>query len=86
MKARKTVKEKRNFWTAVLAVLCVVILIGCGVGYVVSLRSDLMEQTISDVLAVTQQQQQAFDTFISGDRERLHSFATYFSQDRKSVV
>lgn len=80
MKARKTVKEKRNFWTAVLAVLCVVILIGCGVGYVVSLRSDLMEQTISDVLAVTQQQQQAFDTFISGDRERLHSFATYFSQ------
>lgn len=78
MKGRK-IKERRNFWTAALAVVCVGLLLCFGIGYVSSLRNDLMNQTIMDVLTVTRQQQQAFDTFLSGDRERLHSFATYFS-------
>ncbi len=80
MKGRKTEKEKRNLLTVVLGVICIAFLLGGGTSYVSSLRSDLMNQAIGNVLTVTHQQQQALDKFISGDRERLHSFAAYFSQ------
>ncbi len=66
-------------WVIVLVGICSILILGVWRRYVVSLRSGLMAQTISHVLTVTQQQQQAFDSFISGDRERLHSFAIYFS-------
>ncbi|MDE7478068.1 MAG: hypothetical protein K2M91_08980 [Lachnospiraceae bacterium] len=39
-----------------------------------------MDQAVHNVLAVTIQQQQAFDNFLSGDLERIHSFAEYFAQ------
>lgn len=74
------IRKKQHRWTIVLFSICIVLILIGGECYVVSLRNDLMEQTISNVLAMTKQQQQVFDTFISGDRERLHSFAKYFSQ------
>lgn len=60
-----------------------IILVG-GVRYVESLRSNLSVQAVQNVLAVTKQQRQAFDTFIAGDRERLHSFAEYFARNDHS--
>ncbi len=75
------VKKSQRFFLVILIVICMgVILIG-GVNYVASLRRNLTDQSVQNVLTVTMQQQQAFDNFISGDRERLHSYAEYFSQD-----
>jgi len=51
-----------------------------GIHYISSLQSKLKEQAVHNVLTVTIQQQQAFDTFLSGDRERLHSFAQFLAQ------
>lgn len=63
-----------------LIVICMGIILWGGLHYIASLRIGLMNQAVHNVLAVTVQQQQAFDNFLSGDRERLHSFAKYFSQ------
>jgi len=61
----------------VAGIVCVLV----GAGYYVNyIRNSLMVQTISNVQAVTQQQQQAFDNFIDRDRERIHSYAENFSK------
>lgn len=72
-------KNKRYYVINALICACIALVVGVGVVYIVILRSNLMDQTIGNVLDVTRQQQQSFDTFISADRERLHSYATYFS-------
>lgn len=72
--------NQRRYLTLVI-VICMGTILAGGIYYVSSLRKDLTNQAIQNVLTVTQQQQQAFDNFISGDRERLHSFAEYFAQD-----
>ncbi len=76
----QTRKIQRKWLIAVIAAGIVFILIG-GIRYVENLRDKLSAQSIENVLTVTKQQQQAFDTFISGDRERLHSFALFFSRE-----
>ena len=40
-------------------------------------QKKLTEQTIETMLAVTYQQQQAFDNFITADRERLNGIADF---------
>ena len=45
--------------------------------YVSYLGNNLKEQSLQNVLAVTRQQL-AFDTFVSKDQERLHSYTDYF--------
>jgi len=77
-------KKSKNFWTVLLVCISVVMVLIGGSHYVESLRRDLTNQAISNVLTVTQQQQQSFDTFISGDRERLHSFANNFAHSNSS--
>lgn len=79
MEGTEREKNKRYYVVNFLICVCIVLILGAGVAYIVILRSNLMEQTIGNVLNVTRQQQQSFDTFISADRERLHSYATYFS-------
>ncbi|MDE7260535.1 MAG: hybrid sensor histidine kinase/response regulator, partial [Oscillospiraceae bacterium] len=80
MAALKKVKSNRNFWTVLLVCVALLMVLIGGARYVDSLRSGLMAQAIDNVLTVTRQQQQSFDVFISGDRERLHSFAGYFAK------
>lgn len=75
---RKIRKSKRQWYTAALF-LCMCIMLAGGIWYISNLRVNLEEQAIENVLTVTKQQQQAFDNFISLDRERLHSFAKYFA-------
>ncbi len=72
-------RKNQNNWLSVLIVICMVIILCGGLRYVSSLQVKLTEQAVHNVLAVTTQQQQAFDNFISGDRERLHSFAEYIA-------
>ena len=80
MNRTKRVKKKRYSVINVLIGVCIVIILFGGIGYLYMLRSNLMDQAVADVMDMTRQQQQAFHTFISSDRERLHSFAVYFSQ------
>ncbi len=62
-----------------LLAVCMGIIIMGGLRYMTTLQKNLTDQTIANVMTVTRQQQQALDNFISGDRERLHSYAEYFS-------
>lgn len=48
-------------------------------GIVSNLRQNLTGQAIENVMTVTRQQQ-SLDNFIAADRERLHSYADYFSK------
>lgn len=80
VKGTNRIKDKQYLWTIVLVFICVVAILIGGQFYISTLRNDLTDQTISNVLTITHQQQEAFDTFISGDRERLHSFSEYFSR------
>lgn len=64
----------------ILIVFCVLfVLWGCHF-YLASVQKSLINQSIASVMTVTQQQEQAFDNFLSRDMVRIHSFATYFSQ------
>ncbi len=76
-----TEREKNKRYSVVSILICVCILLVLSVGgvYIRILRSNLMDQAIRNVMDMTRQQQQSFDTFISADRERLHSYAEYFS-------
>ena len=83
--AQKIQRDPRRWMIALLAACMGLVLFG-GIGYVVTLRENLQERSIQNVLTVTMQQRQAFDNFISEDRERLHSYAGYFAQDRSDDV
>jgi len=75
----KRLKKNRSTRLSLLVIICMVVILLGGFYYISSLRVKLMEQAVHNVLAVTVQQQQALDNFISEDRERLHSFAKYFA-------
>ncbi len=80
MKARNRVKNRRHVWMALFVCIGTALVLIGAKAYVDSLRSSLMNQTIANVLTVTEQQEEAFNRFIVEDRERLHSFAAYFSR------
>jgi len=75
----ETIKKHQRALLVTLLVICMGIIIVGGLRYMDGLRSNLGDHAIQNVMTVTVQQQQAFDSFISGDQERLHSFAEYFS-------
>lgn len=72
--------KKRIIWLGLLVAVCIGSILWGGIYYISSLRTGLMDQAVHNVLAVTMQQQQAFDNFLSGDLERIRSFAEYFAQ------
>ncbi len=76
----KKIQKNRRTYLGLLLIICMGSILWGGLHYLSSLRSKLMEQAIHNVLTVTTQQQQAFDKFLAGDRERLHSFAKYLEQ------
>ena len=64
-KERKGIKQR---WLVGLIAVCLGIIV-CGAFYYVGYLSDrLKEQSGQNVMAVTRQQQQALDTFISKDQ------------------
>ncbi len=74
------IKKHQRLILVGLIVLCMGVILVGGVHYVGSLRDNLQENAIQNVAVVTAQQRQALDNFVSGDRERLHSFAEYFAE------
>ena len=85
----KRIQKNRRTHFSLLIIICMGIILCEGLYYISSLRSKLMEQAVHNVLTVTTQQQQAFDNFLAGDRERIHSFAGYLaksnSDDTESI-
>ena len=63
-----------------LIVICMGIMALGAVFYLQKISDKLMDDAIQDVVDVTLQQRQAVENFFSGDRERLHSYAEYFSK------
>lgn len=86
----KRILKHQRVYLSLLIVICMGSILWGAIYYISSLRSRLMDQAINNVLTVTTQQQQAFDKFISGDRERVHSFAKYLmktdSDDTESIL
>ena len=76
----KKIKKYRQLWLILPIVFCMGVIVLGGINYLTNLRTKLTGQAIENVLAVTSQQQQSFDNFIAADRERLHSYADYFSK------
>ncbi|MCM1135446.1 MAG: response regulator [Clostridium sp.] len=86
VKEERKQRRSRGYWmylVGVAGVLCVLMAASFYVNYI---RESLMSQTISNVQTVTQQQQQAFDSFIARDRERLHSYAVDFSEHSSADI
>ena len=75
------IKKYRQLWLVLPIVICMGIILYGGISYMSNLRTNLTGQAIDNVLTVTRQQQQAFDNFIAGDRERLHSIADFFAHN-----
>ncbi len=75
------IKKNQRAWMVILLLVCVVAIVAGAVGYIARLRGNLMDQAVQNVMTVTRQQQQAFDNFISQDRERLHSYAKFFANN-----
>ena len=80
------VKKYWQLWLGLPIVFCIGVIVFGGINYMSHLRDNLTNQSIESVLAVTLQQQQAFDNFIAADRERLHSYADYLSRHEDSGV
>ena len=76
----KKMKKYRQLWLILPIVFCLGVIVYGGINYISNLRTKLTEQAIENVLTVTRQQRQSFDNFIAADRERLHSYADYFSK------
>ncbi len=76
----KKKQKNRRTYLSLLIIVCMGIILWGGIHYISSLRVKLMDQAVHNVLTVTTQQQQAFDNFLSGDKERLHSFAKYLTK------
>ena len=77
-------KKSRSFQTIALICFCLVLVLIGGNHYIDSLRGDVMRQAISNVLTATKQQQQAFDIYISGDRDWLHSLAQHLAKSNST--
>ncbi|MDE7262310.1 MAG: response regulator [Oscillospiraceae bacterium] len=76
----KGIKQQQRLYLIFLVVFCVGIILIGGLRYVRGLRDSLAESAVQDVMNVTKQQQQAFDSFCSSDQERLHRYAEFFAQ------
>ncbi len=74
------IKQHQRMLLITLIIICMGIIVAGGLRYVENLRRNLRDHAIQNVMTVTVQQQQAFDNFISGDQERLHSYAEFFAK------
>jgi len=72
------IKKYQQSLLVALVVVCMGIIMVGSVRYVGSLKQDLQENALQNLMAVTVQQQQAFDTFIREDQEEIHAFAEFF--------
>jgi len=79
MEMIEKIKTHQRALLVTLLFVCMVVILTGGMHYMNKLRDNLKDHAVQNVMTVTLQQKQAFDSFIAGDQERLHSFAEYFS-------
>jgi len=77
-------KKHQRLFLVILIVICMGIIVAGGVHYLEKLRGNLADNAIQDVMNVTLQQNQAFNSFVSSDRERLHGYTEYFTNKAPS--
>lgn len=77
-------KKHQRLILIILIVICIGVVLAGGVRYLKNLQDNLADNAVKDVMNVTLQQNQAFDSFVSSDRQRLHGYAEYFAQNVKS--
>ena len=75
--AEKTKKYQQPL-VVVLILLCMGIIMAGGIKYVEKLRHNLQVNAVQSLMAVTVQQEQAFDTLVEDNWDRLHGFTEYF--------
>lgn len=74
------IKKNQRLLLIILSVICTGAMLFCEFRYIRTLQNNLQEHAIQNVMTVTKQQQQAFDNFVAGDQERMHSYADFFSE------
>ena len=74
------IKKHQQSFLIGLIVICMGIMALGAVVYLQKINNKLKNDAIQDVMNLTIQQRQAFENFVSEDRERLHTFATYFAE------
>ncbi len=75
----KKIKKHQRLFLIGLIVICMGIMVLSMAYYLEKIGDRLKDDSMQDVMEITVQQRQAFENFISGDRERLHSYAEYFA-------
>ena len=75
------IKKHQRLLLVVLISICMGIIMIGGIRYFQNLKDKLTDSSIQDVMNVTIQQKQSFDGFIARDRDRLHGYADYFTQN-----
>ncbi|MDE5825914.1 MAG: response regulator, partial [Lachnospiraceae bacterium] len=75
----KIKKHQRPFLIGLIVICMGIMALGI-VCYLEKIEDRLKDDSMQDVMEITMQQRQAFESFISGDRERLHSYAEYFAE------
>jgi len=73
------IKRYQQSLLVALMVVCMGIIMVGGVQYVGRLRRNLQHNALQNLMIVTMQQKQAFDTFIREDQEGVHAFTEFFT-------
>jgi len=73
------IRKYQQALLAALMVVCLGVIMVGGVQYVGRLRRNLRDNALQNLMTVTAQQQQAFDTFIREDQEKVHAFTKFFT-------
>jgi len=73
------IKKHQQSMLVTLMVVCLGIIMVGSVQYVGRLRRNLQHNALNSLMAVTVQQQQAFNTFIHEDQDKVHAFTEFFT-------
>ena len=76
----KKIKKYQQSLVVVLIIICMGIIMAGGVRYVEKLRHNLQVNAVQSLMAVTVQQEQAFDTSIQDNWDQIHGFAEFFNR------
>ena len=77
----KKTKNYQRSLAVILIVICMGAIMAGGVKYVKKLRHNLQVNAVQSLMTVTVQQEQAFDTSVRDNWDRLHGFTEFFARN-----
>ena len=77
---KEKIKKYQQSLVVALIVICMGIIMAGGVKYVGKLRHNLQVNAVQSLMAVTVQQEQAFDTSVQDNWDRIHGFTEFFNR------